>query len=205
MIKQKQIFISIIFFIPFLLGVGIVGYWYWTSRVEKKTLLPNFGTVPAFILTSERHRTITQKELVGKVSIMDFIFTDCGGTCPVMTMKMGDLQKVVRNEPAIQLISVSVDPVTDTPDVLRKYADDHEAIADKWIFLTGGKDSIYALTKEGFHLGLDIEGDNAIIHSQKFVLVDYRGEIRGYYDSDDEEAMKSLIRDALALAKKVPA
>ncbi len=205
MAKQKAFFLTIIFFIPFLLGVGIVGYWYWTSRIEKKSLLPDFGTVPEFSLTSEQNQTVTRKQLLGKVSIMDFIFTECAGACPVMTMKMNDLQKVVRTEPAIQLLSVSVDPETDTPDVLKKYAGNHDAITGKWIFLTGRKESIYNLTKEGFHLGLDIEGENAIIHSQKFVLVDYRGEIRGYYDSDDDDAMKNLIRDALVLSRKVPA
>ncbi|MBI1802843.1 MAG: SCO family protein [Ignavibacteriae bacterium] len=202
---RKTLFLTIILFIPFFLGVGIVGYWYWTSRIEKKALLPNFGVVPGFSLTSERNQTITRNNLLGKVSIIDFIFTDCAGACPVMSMKMKDLQKVVRAEPAIQLVSVSVDPETDTPEVLKKYAEQHDALSGKWIFLTGRKDSIYTLTKDGFHLGLDIEGEGAIIHSQKFVLVDSRGEIRGYYDSEDEEAMKNLIRDALALSRRISA
>ena len=203
MATQKKLFITIIFFVPFLLGVGIVGYWYWTSRVEKKMLLPNYGAVPEFSLTSEQKQNVTQKNFSGKVNIIDFIFTDCAGACPVMSTKMADMQKVLLREPAVQFISISVDPATDTPNVLKRYGEQYGAIPDKWIFLTGDKDSIYALSKQGFHLGLDIEGDNAIIHSQKFVLVDYRGEIRGYYDSDDDEAMKNLVRDALALAKKV--
>src|SRR5258706_8079545 len=145
MAARKSFFLTVIFFVPFLLGMGIVGYWYWTSRFEQKILLPNFGAVPGFSLTSEENKPVTRNSLIGKVSLLDFIFTDCAGTCPVMSMKMKDLQAVVRNEPAIQLISVSVDPETDTPEVLKNYAGQHDALPGKWTFLTGNKDSIYSL------------------------------------------------------------
>jgi cytochrome oxidase Cu insertion factor (SCO1/SenC/PrrC family) len=200
---KKSFLVFLIFGIPFLLGVSIVGYWYWTTRIEKQSLLPTFGTVPEFTLTAEDHRTITQRDLLEKVSIVDFIFTECAGTCPMMSTKMSDLQRTLTGESAIQFVSYSVDPETDTPEVLTEYAKHYGADLSKWIFLTGNKSAIYRLSKEGFHLGLDIEGDNAIIHSQKFVLVDHHGAIRGYYDSEDEEVMKNLVRDAKILSSRV--
>ena len=200
---KKSIFILFVFGIPFLLGTGLVGYWYWTTRLEKKALLPTFGKVPEFSLTSEDNRNITHRDFLGKVSIVDFVFTQCGGACPMMSAKMSELQQVFSSDPRIQFISFSVDPETDSPSVLQEYANQYHAIQGKWIFLTGDKNQIYQLTKEGFHLGLDIEGNDAIIHSQKFVLVDHHRAIRGYYDSDDEEAMKNLLRDTKILSGKI--
>ena len=196
-------YIFIIFIIPFLLGVGILAYWYWTVRIEKKSLLPEFGSVPEFSLTTESNSPFSRTQLLGKVTIADFIFTQCAGSCPVMTMKMGELQDTFKFAPELEFVSFSVDPETDTPAVLREYASNHNAISGKWFFLTGQKKIIYDLTKQGFHLGLDIEGENAIIHSQKIVLIDGKGTIRGYYDSDDENAMKGLIHDARILIGKI--
>jgi protein SCO1/2 len=198
--NKKSTFIFLIFGIPFLLGIGILGYWYLTMQVEKQVLLPSYGTAPDFSLVSEDHQDISRNNLMTKVSIIDFIFTECAGTCPMMSSKMSELQTSLSNDPHVQFISFSVDPETDTPEVLSEYAKQYNAKKGTWIFLTGNKQSIYDLTKQGFHLGLDIEGDNAIIHSQKFVLVDSHAVIRGYYDSEDEEAMKNLIRDARILA-----
>ena len=203
MSRKKTLFIASIFGIPLTLGVAILGYWYFTMRMEKKVLLPVYGPVPEFTLTSEDNRQVSQNGFKRKVSIVDFIFTTCSGTCPMMSMKMSELQTTLANDPLVQFISFSVDPETDTPEVLSAYAQQYHANTGRWIFLTGNKQDIYDLTKQGFHLGLDIEGENAIIHSQKFVLVDYDGAIRGYYDSEDDEAMKNLVRDARILAKNI--
>lgn len=203
--SKSSALISSILILPFLLGVVIVGYWFWTTRVDKEVMLPVFGEVPPFTLTSEDRRTITQNIFHSKISIVDFIFTQCGGTCPMMSTKMSYLQKTLAKDTLVQFISYSVDPETDTPEILSQYAIQYGALKGTWLFLTGNKSDIYTLTKEGFHLGIDIEGDDAIIHSQKFVLVDQRGAIRGYYDSEDEQAMKNLIRDARILSNKISA
>ena len=200
--NKKQFFVVLIFILPLVFGLSIVGYWFWTTRVEKNTLLPSYGSVPEFSLTAETDCAVTRDNLLGKISIVDFIFTQCAGACPVMSSKMSGMQQMLLNDPHIQFVSFSVDPETDTPGVLRQYARQYGAITGKWILLTGNKQQIYRLSKEGFHLGLDIEGDSAIIHSQKFVLVDHHGVIRGYYDSEDEEAMKTLLRDAGVLSAK---
>ncbi len=195
----KTVYLSIIFIVPFFLGVALLAYWYWTVRIEKKALLPDFGTVPEFSLTTEHRRPFTHDALTGKVTIADFIFTECAGSCPVMSMKMEGLQDTFRLNAELQFVSFSVDPETDTPEVLALYAQNHHAIRDKWFFLTGSKKLITSITKQGFHLGLDVEGSDAIIHSQKFVLIDSHAHIRGYYDSDDDGAMSRLVQDARIL------
>lgn len=199
----KSVYLGIIFIVPFLLGVTILGYWYWTVRIEKKALLPDYGTVPDFSLTTEHRQPYTRDALMGKISIADFIFTECAGSCPVMSMKMEELQDTFHTQPDLRFVSFSVDPETDTPEVLAEYARNHHAIRDKWCFLTGSKKLITSITREGFHLGLEVEGTDAIIHSQKFVLIDNHAHIRGYYDSDDDSAMTRLILDARILLDKI--
>lgn len=200
--SRPHILVLIIFGIPFTLGMAIVSYWYVTNRVEKKVLLPTYGAVPDFRFTSEDGSPVSRRDLLGKITIADFIFTQCAGACPLMSAKMSELQQAFLGDTRTQFISFSVDPDNDTPDVLRQYAKQYGAIKGKWRFLTGDHSAIYRLTREGFHLGLDIEGDSAIIHSQKFVLVDNEAGIRGYYDIDDSAAVNSLLRDARILSRR---
>lgn len=178
-----------------LLGLGL---WYWNARHAVQ--LPVVSRVPEFSFTTEEGAPFTRADLQGRVSIVDFVFTTCGGTCPMMSTKMSELQTELRGDVRVQFVSVSVDPETDTPAVLAAYGKGYGAVPGKWFFLTGDKQAIFTLTRSGFHLGLDTEGLDAIIHSQKFVLVDANADIRGYYDSDD--AMRRLIADARALAAR---
>jgi|SRR6267378_2893212 len=200
---RKQILLLTIFGIPFTLGMFIVGYWYLTTRIEKKILLPSFGAVPEFRLTSQDGVALSRESLLGKVTIADFIFTECAGACPLMSAKMKELQETFRLDPRTRLFSFSVDPETDTPDVLRQYARQYDAVPGKWFFLTGERKAIDRLTREGFHLATGVDADSAIIHSQKFVLIDHHATIRGYYDSDDSDAVNNLVRDARILSRRV--
>jgi len=164
--------------------------------------LPELGSVPPFTLIAETSDTVDQSLFDGKISVVDFVFTSCAGICPMMSGRMAWMQEEFDDQPSIQLVSISVDPETDTPEVLREYGKRYGARPGRWTFLTGPKPLIYDITRQGFHLGLDTEGENAIIHSQKFVLVDARGAIRGYYDSDSTDAMDNLRDDAIMLARK---
>ena len=182
-----------------ILAIIIIGLNLWYTSRDEKPKLPVVSRVPEFTFTNEKNQNFSVENMKGKVSITDFIFTSCAGICPMMSTKMTELQEELIKDPKIQFVSFSVDPETDTPEVLESYARGYGAIDGKWIFLTGDKKEIYKLTRDGFHLGLDSEGENAIIHSQKFVLVDGNADIRGYYDSEDSVAMKQLINDARLL------
>ena len=203
MMSKKTITLLAIFGIPLLTALTFTGYLFYTTFKKEKSTLSVLGTVPEFSFTTEDSLPYSRNDLLGKVTIVDFIFTQCAGACPVMSTKMAELQQEVLNNHLIQFLSISVDPETDTPEVLSTYARGYGAIKGKWTFLIGDKSEIYKLTREGFHLGLDIEGEDAIIHSQKFVLVDQHGMIRRYYDSEHDDEMKNLLREARLLTKEI--
>jgi protein SCO1 len=157
-------------------------------------------TLPDFTLTERSGQPLGLADLRGKAWIADFIFTRCGGTCPRMTAEMAKLQKSLANDPrwsGIRLVSFSVDPGHDTPEVLRDYADSYGADATHWLFLTGQRETLWKLGNEGFMLGVGEDTNPAmpIFHSSKFALVDRQGRIRGFYDGLDEEARENLMRD----------
>ena len=158
------------------------------------------GTLPRFTLTDQRGEEFGTDDLKGKVWIATFIFTRCGATCPAQTTKFRSLQNELSNHAAwddIHLISFTVDPNYDTPQVLQEYAQDAGADEAHWTFLTGPRREMWELSKEGFKLPVYDAVDNAaslITHSQRFVLVDGEGRIRGYYDGLLDEDVEDLKR-----------
>ena len=154
--------------------------------------LPVLASVPAFELTERSGEPLSLQNLKGSVWIGDFIFTRCGGICPMMSTKMRALALKL---PKIKFVSFSVDPTYDTPAVLAAYADGYEAKKNQWFFVTGASDKINEVIT-GIHL---TQVDEPMMHSNRFVLVDKDGRVRGYYDSDDAAAMKKLAQDARLL------
>lgn len=154
--------------------------------------LATLGVVLPFDLTSSQGDPFASDHLEGKVWVADFIFTSCAGPCPLMSQKMARLQRTFRRVPAVALVSFTVDPETDTPEVLAEYARLFGADPDRWHFLTGEYDAIQKIAVKSFALG---SVENPIHHSTYFTLVDKRGNIRGYFDSNDRSAMERLITD----------
>lgn len=161
-----------------------------------------YGQVPQFTLLRESGDTFSLSALKGRVWVADFIFTRCAGPCPRMTRRMAELQREFGAQANVRFVSISVDPEYDTPEVLREYANAHGADPAQWAFLTGDPDRIQKLSIEGFKLGLgtDDENEHFILHSTRFVLVDGKARIRGYYDESDPENMKKLVADIRKLA-----
>ncbi len=160
----------------------------------------NYGVVPDFSLTNQSGKVIRRADLAGKVWIADFIFTNCAGTCPVITTTMRRLQDSLPAE--IHFVSFSIDPERDTPEVLAKYAKDFHADDRRWHFLTGEKATLHDLSIKGFKLALDETSGTEvepITHSTRLVLVDKEGRIRGYYGGTDDDEMKKLFTDATDL------
>ena len=176
--------------------------------------LPVLGTIPDFTLTDQAGRTVGREDLLGAPWVGDLVFTRCVLACPLMSTKMAALDRTLpreggsRGRPAARLVSISVDPEHDQPAVLADYAERYGA-SDRWLFLTGDRDEIHRLAGEGMHLGFDPnpplvplqEGDN-IFHSNRFVLVDGLGRVRGYYDSESSEDLEVLRRDLLGLLEE---
>jgi protein SCO1/2 len=162
--------------------------------------LPVITSVPDFSLVDRSGETVSRATLEGSVWVADFIFTSCGGACPTMTGQMSALQETLPED--VRLVSFTVDPATDTPMVLASYADRYEAKEGRWFFLTGAKEDIYTLAREGFlltvddTLGTEVE---PIAHSTRFALIDREGQIRAYYDGTDPEEVARIDLDARLL------
>lgn len=157
--------------------------------------------LPRFTLTDQSGQPFGQEQLQGNVWVADFVFTRCAGPCPMMTSRMAQLQARLNKHPDrqnIRLVSISVDPEHDTPATLQEYAKLARAEDHLWRFLTGPREDIWRLIRSGFKLPVDDAPDNTqmpILHSQKFVLVDAQGRVRGFYDALEETGQQKLFRD----------
>lgn len=159
--------------------------------------------LPDFELTASDGQPVSRKSLRGRVWIADFIFTHCAGPCPLMTRHMRALQDDLADVEPLTLVSFSVDPAHDTPQVLTEYAERHGARAGRWLFVTGSMDQIYDLAIDGFRIAVAAaRKNNQIIHDTRFMLVDQDGYVRGYYDSDSEDDLRQLRRDAERMAAR---
>ncbi len=163
--------------------------------------LPVLGAVPSFMLVERSGRAVSAADLAGHVWVADFVFTHCPTFCPLLTERMAGLQKALA--PAadpVRLVSFSVDPVHDTPEVLLDYAR-RAGAGDGWLFVTGPREALAALLRDGFKVAWADDGPPAspITHSDRFVLVDRALRIRGYYHGTQPDDVARLARDALAL------
>jgi len=150
-----------------------------------------------FSLINQNGDTITQEDYKDKIYVADFFFTRCMTICPVMTNNIGKLQEVFKNDDGVMFLSHSVTPIIDSVSVLRAYADEKGVIDSKWNVTTGDKKHIYELARKSYFVVLD-KGDGGMqdfIHTENFVLVDKKRQIRGYYDGTDTKDMQRLIAD----------
>jgi protein SCO1/2 len=155
--------------------------------------LPSYNAVPQFHLTDQTNSAFDSSKLAGHVWIADFIYTSCPGPCPRMSSQMHQVAKAL---PDVRLVSFTIDPATDTPAVLNEYSKHFEADPARWFFLTGPLPELQRLSKNVFMLG-DIDG--SLEHSTRFVLVDRQSRVRGYYLTEEPDAIQRLIADAKKL------
>ncbi len=189
-----------------VLGViilGITGATLWSvfdTKPEVTAAQEVSVSVPDFRLTDQQGELLALSDMAGKVWVADFIFTNCPTICPAMTQEMARLQSEFVADP-VYFVSFSVDPERDTSEVLSRYAAEYGADNRRWHFLTGEKDSIYELAKDGFSLAAGHNGTE-LLHSTRFVLVASDGRIYGRYDSRSKPAMLRLRRDLSTLLGK---
>src|SRR2546430_15005685 len=127
----------------------------------------------------------------------------CPGRCPMISSRMSDLQEPLKNTD-VHLVSFSVDPAKDTPQVLRGYAQKLQAEPGRWDFLTGPQSTIYNLSRDGFKLAVG-EEKGVPVHSTRMILVDRNGGIRGYSDAAEPAAGTKLVADTTHLLREQPA
>jgi protein SCO1 len=161
-----------------------------------------FQTIPSFSLTDETGKTFDSNSLKGKIYVTSFFFTRCGTICPKISSQLSRVQDTFHQDPQVQLLSISVDPKFDQPEKLADYAKRFDANKGQWHFLTGEKKLIYPLVLKGFHVPLADASeydaaiknpDETFIHSERLVLVDKEGVIRGFYDGTDKKEVDRLL------------
>ena len=150
-------------------------------------------------MTDSQTHNFTRNALLGKVWIVDFIYTNCPAECPMMTSRMQKLERQLNGKSDVGLLSISVDPEHDSPPVLNEFAHRYGAPTAQWYFLTGTPATVHLLAYETFHIG-DVIGK--IEHSTKFVLLDKHANIRGYYSSLDQDGIPALLTDLTALRRE---
>jgi protein SCO1/2 len=181
-------------FLIFVLAVAM-GYSMWQASLRRDVeRLPVIRAVPEFSLTDQNGQTVTKADLRGHIWITDFIFTRCKGPCPLMTARMLEMQKALVKTPEVKLVSVTVDPEYDTPEVLKAYAEANFADPDRWKFLTGDKAVIEKLVTEGFmqHLA---EENGEPVHGTMFLIVDGNGMVRSARMLEDPELIPKILTD----------
>ncbi|MEY2546903.1 MAG: hypothetical protein QOG48_2020 [Verrucomicrobiota bacterium] len=177
----------------------------WRSQLAHLASRPvdSYGALPPFNLVDQAGNKFGSANLDGKIWIADFIFTSCPGPCPIISTRMSEVQKALRDTD-VDLVSFTVDPEKDTPEVLRAYAEKLNAQPQRWHFLTGPKPALYDLSKNGFKLATDDSEPGNPIHSTRFVLIDRHGKIRGYYDALAPDGVTKVIADARHLQREQP-
>lgn len=182
-----------------LLMVGVVAG-VLTQAKEAQPELPVLYAAPAFSLTDQEGRKVTQQSLIGKTWIAGFIFSRCAGPCPMMTAQMAAMQEKIAS-PDVHFVLFSVDPKHDTPEVLKAYAQKYNADASRWHMLTGTQEQLYSTANGMKVTAIPANEQNPIIHSERFLLVDRDGNVRAAYDSRDNSDLAKLAKDAATLTQ----
>lgn len=162
--------------------------------------LPVLGNITGFELTERSGGSFTKSDMLGKINVVNFFFTSCQGPCPIMAGNMSVLYKAFETNDRVQLVSISVDPATDSLPLLKEYAQRQGVTDNRWLFVRGEQEDIIQISEKQFMLAAD---DLPMMHSIKFVLVDELGQIRGYYTGTDPNSVDSLKADIIELVNKI--
>jgi protein SCO1/2 len=185
-----------------LFGTGLV------LGCHRASPLPELGPIPAFSLTDQAGKSFSADSMRGAVWGAAFIFTRCPSACPRVTKAMRGVQLDAKNRGVpLRLVSFSVDPDNDTPEVLKRYASEYGADTSTWTFVTGDATAIRKTAEQGFKIAAEgtadpSKADFGIMHGTQLVLVDQAGKIRGYYATNDEQVLRKIVTDAATLTSK---
>ena len=197
------------FTVATLLVILYMGYSFFGKTPE----LPYVGepghTVGQFSFQDQSGRTITEKNLDGKVAVVEYFFTTCPGICKVMNKNLYDVYKAYGKDPKFIMLSHTVDPEMDSVPVLAAYAEKMKVDnSSNWHFLTGNKYDLYKAARTDYLLAVeeaDVKtgSENDFIHTQYVALLDNNRRIRGFYDATDKQSIQKLLRDIKTLERSI--
>ncbi len=200
-----------------VLGAAVLMSWAWELYASRVASPPVMGpvkevngiktqhSIPAFRLIAQDGGAYTSKEVEGKIQVANFFFTACPVICPRMMANMQVVYDAYRKDTDVVFLSITVDPKRDDANRLNTYAQNLGAETGRWNFLTGDKQEIYKLARNGYLVAAsEVTGEVPdFIHSENIVLVDGQGRIRGYYNGMERKQMDVLRRDIAKLKKKI--
>ena len=163
-----------------------------------------YHKIADFQLQNQNGKTITQNDYKDKIYVADFFFTTCQTICPIMTGHMVEIQEKLKEDQDVLLISHTVLPTADSVPQLKKYAVEKGVDDRKWNLVTGDKKALYDLARKSY-LVAKSNGDGGpydMIHTENFVLVDKKKQIRGFYDGTNPEAIEKLLADIAILKQE---
>lgn len=208
MSNKKTVIFLISFFI--LLSAAFMTYFYKETRQKTKPLpvLGNPGhKVQSFSFIDQDSNVVTNKDVTGKIRVVEYFFTTCKGICPKMNENMTRVYNAFRGKDDVMILSHTVDPQKDTVGAMKEYSLRFEADPKQWKFLTGDKKELYDMARYSYLVTasddtatVDIGSD--FIHTDRFVLVDKDGRIRGQYEGTNTGSVGQLINDITALLKE---
>ncbi len=201
---SKKVFVYLGFFV-----VLVIGFWFFlfngTDAWKKKLNIISY--VKPFSFKNQNNLDFTERDMLGKVCVVEYFFTSCKGICPKMNTNMKGIYEQFKTEPDFLIVSHSCDPETDSVPRMKWYADSMKVDTKKWTFLTGRKDSLYLQARSSYLLddpknSLDRIQDQ-FIHTQFFALVDKNGQVRGQvYDGLKPNEIEKLKKDIAGLLKE---
>ncbi|HEX6181371.1 MAG TPA: SCO family protein [Chitinophagaceae bacterium] len=200
--SKKSLFYTVFF------AALVVGFYFAMTRLIPgfgKKELPVLSYVQPFAFTNQAGKVITEKDMQGKVAVVEYFFTTCKGICPKMNANMQQVYQQYKSEPNFRILSHTVDPDTDSVPQMKRYADSLGANAEDWWFLTGRKDSLYAAARNSYLLDDPKNNtggiDEQFIHTQFFALIDKQGKVRKIYDGLKKDELDELKQDIGILLK----
>ena len=201
--SKKTIF-YLLFFTILLLGFY---YFLFKGTDNWKVKMPVLSYEQAFSFTNQDGEAVTDKNLLNKITVVEYFFTTCKGICPKLNTNMKQVYEIYKNEPDFQILSHTCNPGTDSVPILKHYADSLQVNTKKWIFLTGRKDSLYQMARGSYLLDdpkNNVEKiEDQFIHTQFFALVDREGKVRGkIYDGLKGLEVEQLKQDISKLLKE---
>ena len=197
MFMSKKLVAYLLFFVVLVLAF----YFFLFKGTDNwKTKLPVISYVKPFHFTTQDGLVFTDRDMLGKVCVVEYFFTNCKGICPRMNANMKTIYEAFKNEPNFMIVSHTCDPERDSAARLKVYADSMKIDTQKWVLLTGRKDSLYQIARSAYLLDdpkNNVEKiEDQFIHTQFFALVDKDGKVRSQvYDGLKQTELDRLKKD----------
>jgi len=199
---------KLIFYIAFFAALVIIFFVVISKLIPgcATSRMPPIGYVQPFRFITQDGEQFTDKDVSGKVFVAEYFFTTCKGICPRLNTNMRVIYDRFKNEKDFLILSHTCNPETDSASRLKEYADSMKVSTNRWIFLTGRKDSLYYQARLSYHIDDPKNNlrsiDEDFLHTQFFALVDKKGEVKKIYDGLKQSEVEEMISDIEKLLKK---